>query len=268
MRRVTFLAGVFLVAAAPASPGQVIVYDNTTTPLVSAFQNGGAANQGGNTITRYVADDVTPLAGFAGRSVTQFTLSVANLNSTPVMARPRVRFFLPDGPGQAPGTGLASLAFPATTFAATSISLITSSILAPGQFVIPTGFTFFWAGVVFDDNNGATGATLAQLNMFGQGAFNPPSAGSSVDIFFLSSAAGVPGDNPAGNLQNFGGSPPANFGWRFEVAAVPEPGPLVLLLPAAMGLLARAGRARTWVRGRLASLPAARTDERDQAVRE
>src|SRR5258708_2618656 len=99
MRRVTFLAGVFLIAAAPTSLGQVIVYSNTTTNSMSGLQNGGAAKQGGNTITRYVADDITPIAGVAGRSVTQFTLSVANLNPTPVTARPRVKFFLPDGPG-------------------------------------------------------------------------------------------------------------------------------------------------------------------------
>ena len=77
--------------------------------------------------------------------------------------------------------------------------------------------------------------------------FNPPTIGSSFDIYFLSTAAGVPGDFPAGNLQNFQpGGPAANFGWQFQVAAVPEPGPLVLLLgPTAMSLLAYARRVRT-----------------------
>jgi hypothetical protein len=248
-----FLAGVVLVAAAASASGQVIVYDNTTNSLTSAFRNGGAANQAGDTITQYVADDITPISAAAGRSVTQFTLSVANLNPAAVTARPRVKFFLPDGPGQAPGTGLATLAFPATTFGSSSISLIVSGTLAPGQLVIPTNFPFFWAGVAFDDNNGTTGATLAQLNNLGQGAFNPPTVGSSFDIFFLSSAAGVPGDNPAGNLQSFGGTPPANFGWQFQVSAVPEPGPLVLLVgPTAMGLLAYARRVRRRVGVRLA----------------
>jgi hypothetical protein len=248
MRQVMVLAGVVLLTAAPASPGQVIAYDNTATPLVSAFPNGGAADQAGNTITRFVADDIAPVPAAAGQSVTQFTLSVANLNPTAVSARPRVQFFAPNGPGQAPGTLLLSLAFPATTFGASTISLITSSPLAAGQFVLPA--TFFWAGVVFDNNNGGTGATPAQLNNFGQGAFHPPTVGSSFDIFFLSAGAGVQGDNPAGNLQNFGGTTPANYGWQFQVAAVPEPGALALLLgPAAMGLLAPARRVRARVGG-------------------
>jgi len=239
-------AGLAVVAAAARSPGQVIVYDNTTNSVPSAFQNGGATTQAGNnTITRYVADDITPLTGFAGQSVTQFRLSVANLNTVGVTARPRIRFFLPDGTGQAPGTGIATLNFPPATFGASSISLIVSGPLSPGQFVIPAS-GFFWAGVVFDDNAGTTGATQAQLNNLGQGIFNPPTVGSSVDIFFVSTAAGVPGDFPAGTLQNFSGTPVANFGWQFQVAAVPEPGPLVLLLgPTAMGLLAYARRVRT-----------------------
>src|SRR5205823_9930656 len=129
---------------------------NTTTNSSSTLQNGGAALQSGNTITRYVADDITPLTGFAGRSVTQFSLSVANLNATGVTARPRVRFFLPDTPSQAHGTALATINFPPATFTGSSISLIVSGTLAPGQFVIPSA-PFFWAGVVFDDNGGTTG---------------------------------------------------------------------------------------------------------------
>src|SRR5205823_2885938 len=99
-----------------------------------------------------------------------------NLNGAAVTARPRVQFFAADGGGNAPGTLLLSLAFPPTTFGPGSVSLLTSVPLTPGQFVLPS---VFWAGVVFDDNSGSTGATLAELNNFGQGTFNPPTAGSS-----------------------------------------------------------------------------------------
>jgi hypothetical protein len=94
---------------------------------------------------------------------------------------------------------------------------------------------------VFDDVNGTTGATLAQLNNLGQGVFNPPTVGISDDVFFRSTAAGVPGDFPGGNQQNFGGppNPVANLGWQIQVAAVPEPGTLVLLFgPTAIGVFA------------------------------
>jgi hypothetical protein len=241
MRRVILLAGVALVAATAAAPGQVIIYNNTTNSSTNAVINGGATSQAA--ITQYIADDIQPITGFAGRSVTNFTLSVANLNTTAVTARPRVKFFLPDGPNLGPGTALATLNFPATPFTASSISLIVSGPLAPGTLVIPPGF--FWAGVVFDDNLGTTGATAAQLNNLGQGQFNPPTVGISDDVYFRSTAAGVPGNFPAGQQLNFGGppNPVANFGWQFQVAPVPEPGTLVLCFgPTAVALLGYARR--------------------------
>jgi hypothetical protein len=168
---------------------------------------------------------------------------VANLNATAVTARPRLKFFLPDGPSLGPGTSLATLNFATVTFPASSIILIVSGQLAPGQLVVPPGF--FWAGVTFDDNLGTTGATPAQLNNLGQGQFNPPTVGISDDVIFVSNAAGVPGDFPAGIQRNFGGAgnPVASFGWQFQVAAVPEPGTLVLLLgPTAIGVLTQLAR--------------------------
>lgn len=246
MRRVILLAGVVLVAAAATAPGQVIIYNNTTNSMAAALQNGGATNQSGNTITNFVADDIQPLTGFAGKSVTNFSLSVANLNSTAVSARPRVRIFLPDGLNLGPGTAIATLNFPVATFTASSISLIVSGPLGPSQFVLPSS-SFFWAGVAFDDFGGTTGATLAQMNNLGQGVFNPPTVGISDDVYFITTNPGAPGDFPAGSQRNFGGppNPVANFGWQFQVAAVPEPGTLVLLFgPTAIVLLGHARRVR------------------------
>src|SRR5437016_10543727 len=98
MSRAVVLAGILLVVMTPASPGQVIAYGDKTTFTGGAFPNGGAQLQGGNTITRYVADDITPDPTFVGQSVTQFTFSVANLNGATVTARPRVQFVATDGP--------------------------------------------------------------------------------------------------------------------------------------------------------------------------
>ncbi len=235
MRRIVLSVGVLLVVMTPASLGQVIAYSDKTTFGNGAYPNGGAVTQGANTITRYVADDIEPDPAFVGQSATQFTFSVANQNPTAVTARPRVQFFAADGTGNFPGTPLLSLSFPPTTFVQ-GVSLLTSAPLAPGQLVLPS---IFWAGVVFDDNNGTTGATPAELNNFGQGVFNPPTAGGSFDIFFQSTNAGVPGPNPAGSGFNFSGSPVANFGWEFQVAPVPEPGSLALCGLAAVGAAAR-----------------------------
>jgi hypothetical protein len=210
-----------------ATPGAS--YSNIDTFTGSAFSNGGAANQAGNSITRMVADDISfALPYLAGQSFSQFTFSVTNLNTVAVSARPRVRFWLADGAGGGPGTYYSGIGytFNAISFGANSVGLFTGTI-GPG-FLQPAPGQTLWAGITFDNNTGATGATIAQLNNLGQGIFNPPAVGSSADAFFQTTAAGsfFGTNNPAGTLTNFGGNPVGNFGWEF---VVPAPGSVALL---------------------------------------
>src|SRR3954471_3756306 len=128
MRRTTILAGVLLVVMTPASPGQVIAYSDTTTFAGGAFPNGGTQTLGPNTITRYVADDITPDPAFVGQSVTQFTFSAANQNPTAVTARPRVQFFDTTGPGGRPGALLLTLNIAPATLVS-GVSLLQSAPL-------------------------------------------------------------------------------------------------------------------------------------------
>jgi hypothetical protein len=201
-----------------AYPGAA--YSNVDNFSGASFVAGGAANQAGNTITRLAADDITPAAGFSGSNISRITFSVANLNSANVSARARVRFYNGDGTGGAPGTVLAGFSFNPISFAP-GVSLF---FFNPGAaFNIPSGT--FWAGMTFDDNTGATGATAAQLNNLGQGVFNPPVIGSSADQIFVTTGAGsFLAANPAGATQTIPGSV-ANLGWEF----VPAPGTLALL---------------------------------------
>src|SRR5262249_53249549 len=85
--------------------------------------------------------------------------------------------------------------------------------------------TRFWAGVTFDNGNGATGATAAQMDALGVALFNPPVAGSSTVQMFETTDAGSFFDvaNPAGSSFDI---VTASAGWKFE--AVPEPASLVL----------------------------------------
>lgn len=201
-------------------------YSNVTNFLGSGYANGGATLQGANTITRLVADDCTFTGVHAGSDITQFVFSVVNFNTATVTVRPRVRFWFADGAAGAPGTyynlpAAVGFSFLPVTVGGSSITLLTASI-GTGLFTMPAGT--MWAGITFDDNNGTTGISAAQLNNIGQGIFHPATVGSSADGFFQTAAAGsfFSVANPAGSLLDLGGSPVASFGWEFS-ADVPVP---------------------------------------------
>lgn len=216
----TFRADQVKHLGAVGTAGTVVDYSNLTTYLGSTLANGGAALQGANTITRLTADDCTPTGANAGQDVIEFRFTVVNLNTVAVTYRPRVRFWFANGTGGAPGTyynlpAAVGFSFNPLTIAANTAQVYFTT-LAPAQFTMPG--TTFWAGMTFDNNNGATGATAAQLNNLGQAIFGPPTVGSSADQYFITTAAGSFFNvaNPAGALGNFSGNPPANFGWEFS----------------------------------------------------
>jgi hypothetical protein len=233
-----------------ASAQATVIYSDVTTFTGFGYSDGGATVIAGDDLTTMAADDITVAPGFAGAAVTAFTFSVANFNGAAVSARPLVRFYSDDGAGGTPGTLLASFNFNPIAFTAGSVANFTFN---PGSnvFIVPVSGTF-WAGITFDDNNGGTGATAAQLNLLGQGIYSPPTIGSSQDSFFKTILAGsFASSNPAGSLSSFGGSPVANFGWSFTspAAPVPEPGTGMLSflagIPLAFGIHRRNSRRRS-----------------------
>lgn len=242
-------------AGSLTAQAQTVFYDNTANFSGFAFSNGGAAAQGTapaiNTITTLVADDIS-LSDSRAVNITSFEFTVSNLSTTAIKARPRVRFYLGDGANGGPGTLLTGFSFGGatgvgSTFPARSVITLpeftgnTSTL-----FTVPAN-SYFWAGVTFDNNTGATGATAAQLNNLGQGLFDPPTIGNSVDAAFQTTAAGsFLGNNPAGGLFNFGGSPIASFGWQFTgIAQTPEPGAVATLLGFGVSGLALLRRRRS-----------------------
>lgn len=219
--------GVAVVLAMAWAARADVIYSNITTFSGAGFAAGGATEVSGNDTTKMIADDITVAAGDGGVAVNGFAFSVANFNTSVVTAQPVVEFFDNDGPGGSPGTILAALAFNPIPFAAGVVQVFSFS---GSSFVVPAGGTFF-AGIFFDDNSGATGATAAQLNLLGQGDFAPPTVGSSQDSFFESTGAGATISNPAGAFANFSGNPVGDFGWSFSDAlSTPEPGTGLLLL--------------------------------------
>lgn len=248
LKHLAVSAGLLALLGPMAQAQTTTIYNNTTT-LKSAFPYAQAPNGGGatssNLVTDLVADDLNPIAGSAGKNVTQFTFSVYNGATVAVTAAVHVRFyddfgtdangFVTDGPG----TYLGGVDYLPMSFTAGNVSLITYTA-APGTavFTIPKDDSL-WAGVTFDANPATT--TADNLNMLGQGLFNPPTVGGSGNMFFISDNPGLfASSNPAGSPDySFGASPVANFGWRLQIAtpaAAPEPSAWAGLFAGSLGL--------------------------------
>ncbi len=211
-----------------ASP--LACYSNIDTFKGTVNINGGATNLSGNVMTRMVVDDLNIAGG--PNTLTKLTFSVASLNESNTSARARIRLYADDNDG-APGTLIAGFTTTTFTFGPNSVSLYSITIPAtavPGK---------VWAGILFDNNGGLTGAGTAQLNNVGQGVFDPPEVGSSVDLYFRTSTSGsFLNSNPAGGVFSGGGAGPiGNFGWEL----IPAPGALAAL---GLGGLAAARRRR------------------------
>ena len=189
------------------------MYSNLGTFRNQSFAAGGATQQFLNTITRLAADDLN-LVGAPPYSVNGFRFMVTNLNAVDVSARPLVRFYLPNGPGGGPGTLIEARTYNPIVFHCRP-SWAPSRRAA--QFVLRS--SSIWAGIAFDNNGGTTGATAAQLDNLALGIFSPAELGTSADQYFVTTAAGsFASDNPVGTLANFGGAPPADFGWEILTA--------------------------------------------------
>ena len=109
----------------------LVVYSNTTSYSGFAFSPGGAELQGSNTITRLMADDITPDAGSDGLPVTQISAVVRNGSSGSVTFRALGRFWTDSG--GYPETLLYAGAFGTYTLDASQTLTIT---LSPAGFLL------------------------------------------------------------------------------------------------------------------------------------
>jgi len=218
------------------------VFQNSTAFSGQGVTQGPSGQVSGFQTDHLLADDLhLDPAAAPGSPINFFRASIANFNSADASVEPLISFFANDGTNGGPGTLLAAFAFNPITVPAGAGGFFSFAIPAANQFPIPANGVI-WAGESFDNGGGAT-ATNAQLENFGQLAFNPPTIGTSADNVFLSTN---PSDgfssNPAGSQGNFGGAPIANFGWELR-AAVPEPTTMGVMGLIGLSMLARRRRA-------------------------
>ncbi|MBL9127478.1 MAG: PEP-CTERM sorting domain-containing protein [Verrucomicrobiales bacterium] len=195
-----------LVAASASA--QVVVYDNSITPLNSFFSS-----------QTEFGDEISIGAGWIAHSFT-FEYFGENLSGN---EKAVVRFYrndgVPVGPSQAPG----SLFFESTEFSIINGNYPISIIdLAALNIALPSSFT--WTVKV-------TG--LTETETFALKLYDPPNPGSSFDDFWRFTADGW-------ELRQAEGLPPgtgSNFG--ATLTAVPEPGALTLIGVGALALMAR-----------------------------
>ena len=156
----------------------------------------------------------------ANQPITQIYFTVTNRGTIGATARPHLRFYADDNGGNAPGTYLTGYDFNPLTYSANTTTAYFFTPATP--LVIPSNARI-WAGWLLDNGGGAT-ATPTILQNFGVSIFSTYTAGSSTDAYFFSPAPGsgtYDSSNPPGSLSN--ASPSGSFGWRFQIAAVPEP---------------------------------------------
>ncbi len=219
------------------------IYSNIDNFSGSGYTIGGVATgtAAANRRTYSDADDIFFVGG-AGQGVKEFTFSTANYNTAARTVSVRIDIWAGDGASGLPGTLIFSAGLNSLSLPGSSINLWTvgDADTGPDLFTTPAG-GYMWAGITFINrnlsNNTALSNTVAQMNNFGQGLFNPPVVGSSLDLFFSTDnpAGATAVNNPVGALYDFGhdtdsAAPLANMGWEFVVPA-----------PGAMGLAGMCG---------------------------
>lgn len=195
-----------LVAATASA--QVVVYENSTTPLNSFFES-----------RTEVGDEITIGAGWIAHSFT-FEYYGENLSGNETAL---VRFYRNDGVGVGPSSAPGSLMYESPGIPLINGNYPVSIVdLAGLNIALPNSFT--WSVKV----NGLADGETFSLKMY-----DPPTVGSSFDDFWQFTADGwalkqVDG-LPVGAGSNFGAT----------LIAVPEPGVMTLLGLGALAMFAR-----------------------------
>jgi hypothetical protein len=225
-RAILMLAALALLFGGVGQAGAgTIVYQNTTNSLGGGFVFNGSTPVGSNLVANVDVNELTLQSGSAGMQITSLTLLAANFNTSAVQARPTMYIWAADGPGGAPGTLLGDFVLPTETFSSFQTTI---GLTIPNNTVIVPASGQIWAGIGFDNNNGATPITAAQLNDLGAVSYHPATVGLDGPVAYF-----IPPTSPS-NVNDpavivFDTNSTANYGWTVQATPVPEPATLTLL---------------------------------------
>jgi hypothetical protein len=207
----------------------VVVYQNTTNPTGGGFAFEGALLTGSNLAANVDLNELTLAAGSAGDRITSLSFLSFNGNTMAVAARPTMYLWAANGAGGDPGTLLGSFALPLETLATGQSTL---SLTVPTTVIVPASMQI-WAGIGFDNDNGASAITAAQLNLLGALTYHPATVGTDGATALFIPPPNFAVNNPTGLV--FGSPSGANYGWTVS-AAVPEPSTWAMMLIGFVGL--------------------------------
>lgn len=202
--------------AADDRSAQFLIYSNFDDFSGSAISHGSA----------FAHDDILPDAGGV---VDEFFFTIANLgNDTYTGGTAVVSFNEFSGDNFDPigdQIGAFSVNLSSFTLGPGGIQVVIVDQLADLGINLDAGVGIF-AGVSFEGGSFANNS--GDLSDIGQGIFNPPAVGSSVDYVHIEGSGGT----------SFGGNPNANFG--MQIVGIPAPGAAGLL--AVLGVATRRRR--------------------------
>ncbi len=197
----------------PPPPADGVVYSNVDNFQVAGFTHGGDI----------AADD---LAMIAGGGVTEITFTIANFADSDLNDVVATLHFFElevDGAGdiQEPvlGTELAiipvdleGIGLPPLNVGFFTIEDSAGFFDAPVNGLAGDGTSVIWAGISFSD---AAFAGVGDIDDVGQGLFDPPTVGGSLDVFWLEGfGLAAFGDAPD--------APVASFGWEIITEGISE----------------------------------------------
>ena len=202
-----------------------VVYKNTNHPTGVEWLFNGARRIGSNLAANIDINELTLAPGSAGMQITTLNFLAYNSGTATVEARPTIYIWAADGTGGKPDTLLGDFVLPIETFDH-GVTTLLSFPVASDMLIVPANM-ILWAGIGYDNDNGATEITAAQLNALGGLAYHPATVGTDgPQCYYIGPAASL--SDPA--VIACGTTYGENYGWKVVASSVPEPGSSLLLL--------------------------------------